>query len=67
MAERPVSVPDSARAWNGGTVVKVAGTICDSRRFSDMPVLGDALDLAGCTDPDILAHCRSGEEHALGC
>jgi hypothetical protein len=30
-------------------------------------VLADALEDAGCTDADILAHCRSGGEHARGC
>jgi hypothetical protein len=39
----------------------------DARDFSDMPVLGDALEESGCTDPDILGHCRSGGQHVRGC
>lgn len=32
-----------------------------------MPSLADALEASGCDDPDVLAHCRSGGEHARGC
>jgi hypothetical protein len=32
-----------------------------------MPVLGDALEEAGCTDADILGHCRSGGPHLAAC
>jgi hypothetical protein len=39
----------------------------DIRDFSDMPILADALEEAGCTNQDILGHCRSGGEHVLGC
>jgi hypothetical protein len=64
---RPVSIPESVRAWNGGTVVRLARAIYAGGRFGDMAVLADALQEAGCTDRDVLAHCRTGEEHALGC
>ena len=42
-------------------------TIYDQRRFVEMPVLGDALEEAGCTDADILDHCRQPGEHVRGC
>jgi len=29
--------------------------------------LADALVAAGCTNEDILAHCRSGGQHVRGC
>jgi hypothetical protein len=32
-----------------------------------MPILADALEDAGCTNQDILAHCRAGGEHVRGC
>jgi len=32
-----------------------------------LPILADALEEAGCTAEDILAHCRSGGEHVRGC
>jgi hypothetical protein len=37
------------------------------RRFHDLPVLVDALQVAGCTDADILDHCRQPGEHIRGC
>jgi hypothetical protein len=38
--------------------------VIDSAR---MLVLADALEDAGCDDPDILAHCRGSGEHVRGC
>jgi hypothetical protein len=31
-----------------------------------MPILADALEDAGCTNQDILSHCRSGGGHVRG-
>jgi hypothetical protein len=45
----------------------MAQRMYDSRDFSDMPVLADALEEAGCQDQDILGHCRAGGEHVRGC
>jgi hypothetical protein len=61
---RPVSV---APAWLSATVTALARRIYDDRRFNDMPILGDALEDAGCHDQDILNHCRQPTDHALGC
>jgi hypothetical protein len=30
-------------------------------------VLADALERVGCTNPDILNHCRQPREHVRGC
>ena len=54
-------------AWNGGATVRLAHTIYDNRRFEDMPVLGDALEDAGCQDAAILDHCRQPSIHVRGC
>jgi hypothetical protein len=35
--------------------------------YGDLPVLADALEEAGCTGADLLAHCRSGGGHLRGC
>ena len=35
--------------------------------YGGLPVLADALEEAGCTDTDLLAHCRSGGGHLRGC
>ena len=65
---RPAPAVDpSWLAWNGGTVAKLAAGIYDERRFADLPILADALEEAGCTDPALLAHCRGGSEHVRGC
>jgi hypothetical protein len=53
-------------AWLSGTVVQLARAIYEERRWDDMGVLGDALQEAGCTDADVLEHCR-GTAHTRGC
>lgn len=54
-------------AWEGGQVLRLARTIYEGRAFELMPVLGDALDDAGCTDAAILEHARQPAEHVRGC
>jgi hypothetical protein len=53
--------------WNGGTAVRLAEAMYRDNRFDAMPVLGDALEEAGCTDAAILAHCRQLDGHVRGC
>jgi hypothetical protein len=55
------------RAWNDGTVGRLAEAIHDERAFERLGVLADALEEAGCSDASILAHCRQAGEHARGC
>jgi hypothetical protein len=50
-----------------GTVRHLARVIRDEGRFADLPVLGDALEDAGCRDESVLEHCRQGRGHARGC
>jgi hypothetical protein len=64
---RPVTVHPSWLARNDGTVVKLAQAINDERAFNRLLILADALEEAGCTDFDILAHCRSPGPHVRGC
>src|SRR5260370_13288911 len=64
---RPVALDPAWLAWNGGTVRKMAEAIYDDRAFDRLPILADALEEAGCTDRDILDHCRSGGDHVRGC
>jgi hypothetical protein len=49
------------------SVTSVARAVYDGRRFEDMPVLADALEEAGCTNADILRHCRGPGPHVRGC
>jgi hypothetical protein len=53
--------------WNYGTVGRIAEGIYAERAFDRLPILGDALEEAGCADADILAHCREPGEHVRGC
>jgi hypothetical protein len=53
--------------WNEGTVLRLAQGIYAERRWDELPVLGDALEDAGCRDEPLLAHCRGPGPHVLGC
>jgi hypothetical protein len=48
-------------------VKQLAGAIYDDRAFDIMPVLADLLEETGCSEAEILTHCRSGGEHVRGC
>jgi hypothetical protein len=45
----------------------LARAIYDERRWDDLGILADALEEAGCTDADMLNHCRGPGLHARGC
>lgn len=64
---RTPTIHPSWLAWNNGTVVKLAQVIYDDQAFDRLPILADALEEAGCTDADILAHCRQRGTHVRGC
>lgn len=64
---REICIDPDWLTWNDGTAVDLAHTIYEERRFEDMPVLGDALEEAGCENAEILDHCRSLDIHARGC
>ena len=64
---RPVEVDPSWLTWNEGTVRRVARSIYDDRAWDQLPVLGDALEDAGCTHEGMLAHCRGPGPHTRGC
>jgi len=54
-------------AWRTDTVVSLGRHIHDSRDFTVMPILADALQDAGCDEPEILEHCRAEKPHFRGC
>jgi hypothetical protein len=64
---RPVTLVRSWLAWNENTVLRMAQSIYDDRAFDTMPVLGDALEDAGCQNAAILSHCRQPGQHVRGC
>lgn len=53
--------------WRSTEVVQMAQVIYDNRDFQNLPMLAKALVNAGCTDQEILEHCRSSGPHAKGC
>ena len=61
---RPVALDP---AWRTANVLALARTIYEERAFERLPILADALMDAGCTDEDILKHCRSEVPHVRGC
>jgi hypothetical protein len=63
----PITIDPAWLTWHDGLLVSMAQTMYDSRDFSDMPVLADALEEAGCDNADILTHCRHPSEHVRGC
>jgi hypothetical protein len=61
---RPVALDP---LWRTPTVARLAEGIYADRAFDRMAYLGDALEEAVCTEPAILAHCRSDAGHVRGC
>jgi hypothetical protein len=62
---RPVSFSPE---WRTSTAVGIAKGMYESRDFSPMPILADALQDAGCDHADILNHCRDTQQvHVRGC
>ncbi|MCE9566408.1 MAG: hypothetical protein K8U57_30660 [Planctomycetes bacterium] len=54
--------------WQTSTAVAIAQGMYESRDFSAMPILADALQDAGCDNDDILTHCRNANAtHVRGC
>jgi hypothetical protein len=55
------------RPWRTSEVMTLAGTMYDQRTFDCIAELAHALEMAGCTNTDILDHCRTPNEHVRGC
>jgi hypothetical protein len=54
-------------AWRSETVAALAAGIYTDRAFDRLPILADAIEEAGCDQPDILNHCRGPGPHVRGC
>src|SRR5262245_11458144 len=62
---RPVTF---APEWRTDTALSLARQMYESRDFSLMPILADALQDADCDNEDILNHCRDTDAtHVRGC
>jgi hypothetical protein len=71
---RPVVRDLALLTWHDGTIPKLAQAIYDDRALPSghldhhrLAVLADALEDAGCSDQDMLAHCRGPGPHVRGC
>lgn len=54
--------------WRTDTALSLARQMYDTREFSAMPILADALQDAGCDSDDVLNHCRDTTQvHVRGC
>lgn len=68
-AKEPIELDPN---WRTSTVVELANTIYHEKAFDRMPVLADALEDAGCTNQEVLDHCRKDQgadqcSHVRGC
>jgi hypothetical protein len=61
---RPIQM---APEWLSSPVTTFATSIYQENDFSRMAALGDKLERAGCSNSDILTHCRSSTPHNRGC
>jgi hypothetical protein len=64
---RPAILDPAWLVWREGLVREMARQMYAARDFSDMGILADALEEAGCTDEHLLAHCRGPSAHVRGC
>jgi hypothetical protein len=71
---RPASLAPTWLTWKDGTIPKMAEVNYEDRELPSghldrdrLAVLGDALEEAGCSDPDILGHCQGPVIHVRGC
>jgi hypothetical protein len=64
---RPVVINPQWLEWNNGLISRLAQAIREDRAFDRLPILGDALEEAGCTDEEVLGHCRRPGEHLADC
>jgi hypothetical protein len=60
----PVSVD---RSWLTPTVASLTESIYQEESFDRLRMLADGLEEAGCTNTEILNHCRSPGPHVRGC
>jgi hypothetical protein len=64
---RPVRLDPAWLRCNDGAVERIAQAVHADRAYHDLPVLGDALEEAGCHDEQVLGHCHGPGPHVPGC
>jgi hypothetical protein len=65
---RPLPVIDPTwLAWHDRAIPKMAQRAYEERAFEQLPILADALEEAGCSDSELVGHCRGPGPHVRGC
>jgi hypothetical protein len=64
---RPFRFDPDWLAGRGRRAAELAREIEEARRYSDLPLLADELERAGCADRAVLDHCRAPGMHVHGC
>jgi hypothetical protein len=71
---RPVTIDQTLLTWRDATIPKLAQAAYDERELPSghldtkrLAILADALEEAGCTNEDVLAHLRGPGPHVRGC
>jgi hypothetical protein len=64
---RPVTVEPTWLAWNRRKVADLVRGIYDDRAYEWLGLLADALEDAGCANPQLLGHLRGPGPHWRGC
>jgi hypothetical protein len=64
---RPAGIVPSWLRWNNQTIPRISQSIYEEQAFDRLPILGDALEEAGCANADLLGHCRGSGPHVRGC
>jgi hypothetical protein len=71
---RQVTLHPAIFRWDGGMMQELARAAYDERVLpageldrSRLAILADALEEAGCSDPDVLGHLRGPGPHVRGC
>jgi hypothetical protein len=49
------------------SLLALARRIYAERAFDRLPILADAIEVAGCRDERLLRHCRGAGPHVRGC
>jgi hypothetical protein len=57
----------TSRRWLTPTVKQLSEQIYEGSSFDQLRMLADTLEQAGCTEAEILSHCRSEGPHVKGC
>jgi hypothetical protein len=53
--------------WSDGIARQIAVGVYEEGAFERLPILADALEEAGCTEDELLAHLRAPGVHVRGC